>query len=168
MPWHEKPIGRARALRRRLTEAEQRLWARLRNRGFSGWKFRRQVPIGPFIADFACIEARLVIEVDGGQHASTEEADGERTKTLATFGYTVLRFWNNEVMTNIDGVLTAISVALAEVKDHPHPGPLPPAGEGADRALPSPRPQAGEGGARVSGRVRGISQPQARAGKART
>lgn len=103
--------GRARALRAAGTEAERRLWARLRNRQLNGVKFRRQHAIGGSIADFFCLQARLVIEVDGGQHGGPPEceADERRTQYLEDRGYTVLRFWNNEVLNNIDGVLHRIA-----------------------------------------------------------
>ncbi len=118
-----------------MTDAERVLWARLRNRGVLGAKFRRQVPIGPFIADFACLDSRLIVEVDGGQHASAESADNARSRILAEHGYTVLRFWNNEVLQNLDGVLAAIMEALDERRPHPHPDPLP-EGEGEGGAGP--------------------------------
>ncbi len=105
---------RARALRRQMTDAERKLWTRLRNRGAAGAKFRRQVPIGPFFADFACVERRLVVEVDGGQHALAQQNDARRTKALADHGYTVLRFWNSEVLQNLDGVLAKIELALGD------------------------------------------------------
>jgi very-short-patch-repair endonuclease len=103
---------RARALRRQMTDAERKLWTRLRNRGMAGSKFRRQVPIGRFFADFACVERRLVVEVDGGQHAQPQQNDARRTGALASHGYTVLRFWSSEVLQNLDGVLARIEVAL--------------------------------------------------------
>jgi very-short-patch-repair endonuclease len=121
-------------LRRRMTEAERRLWAKLRNRGVTGAKFRRQVPIGPFVADFACVERSLVIEIDGGHHADREEDDAARTESLTGFGYSVLRFWNSEVLSNLEGVLAAIAAAVDARTDCPHPGPLPRAGEGGTRA----------------------------------
>ncbi len=101
---------RARSLRRRSTDAEQELWAHLRNRQLKGAKFRRQQPIGPYVVDFFCLEAGLVVEVDGGSHAGEDErrADKDRTAHLENCGYRVVRFWNNEVMGNIDGVLERI------------------------------------------------------------
>ena len=107
-----KPVGMARRLRRDSTDAERRLWARLRNRQLGGVKFRRQVPIGTFVADFASVEAKLVIEVDGSQHAQAAEADRLRSEALGTAGYLVLRFWNNEVLENIDGVVREIEKTL--------------------------------------------------------
>jgi very-short-patch-repair endonuclease len=100
---------RARGLRRRSTEAEKLLWRRLRARDLGGEKFRRQVPIGPYYVDFVAFEPRLVIEVDGGQHAD----DGpERTRYLEAEGFRILRFWNNEVLRNTDGVLRTILAAI--------------------------------------------------------
>jgi very-short-patch-repair endonuclease len=105
----EEKKHEARRLRRTLTEPERQLWRDLRGRRFSGVKFRRQVPIGPYIADFACMAHRLVVEVDGSQHAE-ERADTARDAYLRSAGWTVLRFWNNEVTGNREGVLTAIAV----------------------------------------------------------
>jgi len=101
---------RARTLRRSATDAERQLWGVLRNRGL-GPKFRRQVPIGPFVVDFAAIGERVVIEVDGGQHAKSPE-DRSRDHYLVTQGFQVLRFWNTEVLTNIEGVVAVIRRAL--------------------------------------------------------
>ena len=116
----------AKQLRVHSTEAERLLWQRLRNRQVGGFKFRRQVTIGPFIADFACIDARLIVEIDGGQHS--EEGDAARTQFLQSKGYRVVRFWNNEALENTDGVLQSI---LMELERHaPSPNPLPLAGEG--------------------------------------
>ncbi|MEX0852035.1 MAG: DUF559 domain-containing protein, partial [Bauldia sp.] len=93
-------------------DAERRLWQRLRNRQL-GVKFRRQMPIDRFIADFGCEEARLVIELDGGQHALAVSKDRERTAVLSSAGYLVLRFWNNDVLSNIEGVVDEIAWTLA-------------------------------------------------------
>ena len=98
-------------LRRQSSDAEIRLWAALRNRQLGGYRFRRQHPIGPFIADFACVEHRLVVEADGGQHNGCT-ADGRRTDWLADRGWRVLRFWNNDILANTPGVLEAILAAL--------------------------------------------------------
>ncbi len=98
-------------MRHEATPAERRLWRALRDRQPGGAKFRRQVPLAHYIADFVCFNARLIIEVDGGQHAESH-GDSARTKVLATQGYRVLRFWNNEVMENLGGVLAAITGAL--------------------------------------------------------
>ncbi len=99
---------RARVLRRQMTDAEHRLWYHLRARRMHGCKFRRQYPIGPYITDFACIEARLVIEADGGQHNERTVHDAERTACLESHGYTVLRFWNDEILRNTEAVLEKI------------------------------------------------------------
>ena len=112
---------RARRLRHNQTEVEQRLWARLRARQLCGAKFRRQHAISYFIADFCCLEHRLVVELDGGQHAMQTEADRRRSRFLASRGFRVLRFWDNEVMEDIDAVLEQIAEALTD----PHPNPLP-------------------------------------------
>lgn len=102
---------RARKLRRSSTGAERNLWAHLRDRQLKGAKFRRQHPVGPYIADFFCLDARLIIELDGGGHDRDEQrrADAARSTYLESCGYRVLRFWNNEVVDNIDGVLEKIS-----------------------------------------------------------
>ena len=108
----------ARMLRRNQTEAEKRLWYRLKNRGLGGWKFRRQHAVGPYFADFACIEAALVVEIDGGQHQERTAQDRARTAFLEENGYRVVRFWNNDVLNNTDAVLQSILDAL-------RPSPLP-------------------------------------------
>jgi very-short-patch-repair endonuclease len=118
-----RPTALARRLRRDATDAERRLWQALRER-LPGWKFRRQHPIGPHIADFACPACKLAIEIDGGQHAHQAGADATRTAALAAAGYRVVRFWNNEVLENAEGVLEAIAREIARAP--PHPGPLRP------------------------------------------
>jgi very-short-patch-repair endonuclease len=118
--------GRARTLRENQTDVEVKLWSRLRDRQVGGAKFRRQHPIGPYIGDFCCVEQALIVELDGGQHADQSSADQQRTKLMKDLGYRVLRFWNNEVFSNLEGVLDRISESLAS----PHPSPLPQAGEG--------------------------------------
>ncbi|HEY3304404.1 MAG TPA: endonuclease domain-containing protein [Candidatus Binatia bacterium] len=125
---------RARRLRRDQTEAERRLWTRLRARQLCGVKFRRQYPIGSFIVDFCCFEHRLVIELDGGQHARQTAADQRRSAVLVSFGYRVLRFWDNEVMEDIDAVLQQIMQAVDDSKPalDPSPGPSP-TGRGSDK-----------------------------------
>ena len=99
----------------------------LRGRQLAGLKFRRQATIGPYIADFLCIESMLIVEADGGQH--TESADAFRMKFVAQRGYLVLRFWKNDILENVDGVLFTIASA-AEGRRKPSPYPLPHAGEG--------------------------------------
>jgi very-short-patch-repair endonuclease len=110
---------RARELRREMTDAEHRLWARLRDHKLQGWSFRRQHPIPPYVADFACADAKLIVEVDGGQHAEST-ADIIRDRALTEAGWRVLRVWNNDVLANTEGVLAVILAALG-----PHPGPPP-------------------------------------------
>ncbi|MGY4261282.1 very-short-patch-repair endonuclease [Bradyrhizobium sp. USDA 4516] len=114
----ETKIKRARKLRNASTGAEGTLWYRLRARRLNGYKFVRQEPIGPYIVDFICRERRLVIEVDGGQHADSQP-DALRDKWLVDHNYRVLRFWNNEVSSNLVGVLETILTALAEAPPHP-------------------------------------------------
>ena len=114
---------RARAMRASPTDAERKLWWHLRHRlSAPGTHFRRQVRLGPYIADFASHSAKLVIEVDGGQHAERLELDVARTRFLESEGYRVLRFWNNDVLRNIDGVLEVIQRAIAAT---PTPNPSP-------------------------------------------
>jgi very-short-patch-repair endonuclease len=111
---HPTSHARARALRRTSTDVEQRLWSALRSRQH-GLKFRRQHPLPPFVADFACVEARLVIELDGGRHGGP--SDSERDSALAAKGWRVLRYWNSDVVDNLAGVLTDIlSVAADRVR----------------------------------------------------
>jgi very-short-patch-repair endonuclease len=105
------PSSRARELRKTPTDAETRLWSRLRRRQLGGFRFRRQQPIGLYIVDFFCPEAKLVIEVDGGQHAENA-ADEARTRWIEKRGYRIIRFWNNDVLGNTDGVLLSILDAL--------------------------------------------------------
>ena len=104
---------KARALRVTMTDAERRLWACLPGRRLVGYKFRRQHPLGPFIVDFACIEHRLVIEADGGQHAESK-ADARRTVWLERHGWRVLRFWNPDILKSTEGVQEMILEALKE------------------------------------------------------
>src|SRR6476659_959665 len=108
---NETPIQIARQLRVNQTDAETVLWNRIRNRQIDGHKFVRQVPIRDYICDFVCRERRLIIEVDGGQH-NESAADVIRDKRLQEEGYRVLRFWNNDVLGNLEGVLTTIQAEL--------------------------------------------------------
>ncbi len=117
-----------RTLRRNMTEAEQRPWRHLRQRQMGGHRFRRQHPFADYILDFVCLEARLVVEVDGGQHADQAGKDQMRSRFLERAGFRVLRFWNHEVLEELESVKEAIFLAL---QPHPHPN-LPPEGEGAD------------------------------------
>ena len=98
----------AKILRRDSTEAEKLLWSKLKAKQLDGLKFRRQQPIGSFIVDFVCFEKGVVVELDGGQHAESAPRDGERSGILTRNGFRVLRFWNNDVLQNIDGVVDVI------------------------------------------------------------
>ena len=102
----------ARRLRASATDAESLLWSRLRRQQLEGRKFLRQFPIGNAVADFACRSARLVVELDGGQHGERAEQDLQRTRMIEAYGYRVIRFWNHDVLGNIDGVLEAIRQEL--------------------------------------------------------
>ena len=106
-------LGNAKALRSNQTEAEQRLWYRLRAHRFMGLKFKRQKPMGCYIVDFVCLEHRLIIELDGGQHAEQVAYDQHRDAWLRSQGYTILRFWNNDVMQQLEGVLEQIRCTLS-------------------------------------------------------
>jgi TrmH RNA methyltransferase len=171
----ERQVRRAPQLRQDMTEGERRVWQLLRERKIEGFKFRRQVPLGPYIADFTCMEARLIVEIDGGQHG--DERDARRDRWLSEQGFRVMRFWNNDVASNIEGVyqqISGASQAMGKDKDrespwararvhsvgHPHPNPSPVEGEGLKRApstyssggaktrertRPTPSPLAGEG-----------------------
>ena len=103
---------RARALRNNLTDTERCLWSRLKRKQIHGRKFRRQFPVGPYIVDFVCLEARLIIEVDGGQHAEQKQGDEIRDQWLSSQNFHVLRFWNNEVLSQTDAVMDTIVQAL--------------------------------------------------------
>jgi len=120
-----KLVNMARAFRKRQTDAEQILWRHLRSKQIEGFKFRRQQPIGKYVLDFVCLEKSLVIEVDGAQHADNKK-DMERDTWLTQEGFKVLRFWNNEVLTNTKGVLEMIRENCA---DHP---PLAPPLKGGE------------------------------------
>ena len=106
------PRDRGRELRGEATEAEQKLWSRLRKKQLSGFQFHRQYSIGPFFVDFVCPEARLIIEVDGSQHADQEEQDESRSEFLRANRYGVVRFWNFEIMSDIDSVVERIAEML--------------------------------------------------------
>ncbi len=113
-PCHDRRMSssHARTLRLTPTDAEIRLWSRLRRKQLDGFRFRRQQPIGPYVVDFFCPTAKLVIEVDGGQHAVRVDQDEGRSRWLGDRGFRVLRFWNNDVLANTDGVIWAIREAL--------------------------------------------------------
>ena len=116
-------LDNAKALRSNQTEAEQRLWYHLRAHRFMGMKFKRQKPVGRYIVDFVCLERRLIIELDGGQPAEQAAYDRERDAYLRSEGYTVMRFWNNDIMQELEGVLEQIRRALS-------PDPSPACGRG--------------------------------------
>ncbi len=124
-------LNYAKDLRSHPTEAEQRLWRYLRARRFMGLKFKRQKPMGCFIVDFVCLEHRLIIELDGGQHADQTDYDQARTLWLESQGFVVLRFWNHQVMQQLEGVLERIWQAV--VTPPSPPTPLPQTGEGSDQ-----------------------------------
>ncbi len=109
----------ARELRKNSTIQEKRLWNLLKNRQFHNLKFKRQHPIGKYIVDFICKEAKIIVEIDGGQHNEPENiiSDTERTKYLEGLGYKVIRFWNNEIYENIDGVIIKLEEGI---NPHPH------------------------------------------------
>ena len=109
-----KAVQRARELRRNSTDTERTLWHRIRDKQIENFRFRRQRPIGKYIVDFICLEANLVIELDGGQHAAQQQYDDARTKYLIAEGLHVLRYWNDDVMQNIEGVLEDIRAALMQ------------------------------------------------------
>src|SRR5579863_1920574 len=117
----------ARKLRANSTDAEMRLWSRLRRKQLDGFRFRRQQPLGNYVVDFFCPEAKLIVEVDGGQHADESPA---RADWLAGRGYRVVRFWNNDVLANTDGVLLTIRDALHTPAGTPPSLPSPSRGEG--------------------------------------
>jgi very-short-patch-repair endonuclease len=142
----------ARRLRRDMTEAEQKLWRYLRQLPRGSSHFRRQATIGPYFADFACHTQRLIIEVDGGQHNDKRQAarDADRTAYLQAHGYRVLRFWNHDVLSNIEGVMTVIYEAITDPSAPPTPTPprhsLRSRGEGRrPPPTPDPSPQGGGG-----------------------
>jgi very-short-patch-repair endonuclease len=117
-----KNIIFAKALRTNQTDAELKIWQILRAGRLMGYKFKRQVPIADFIVDFVCFEQKIIVEIDGGQHAQNSE-DVLRDAKLIKMGFRVLRFWNNDVMNNLDGVLTVILERLQTAS--PLPSPLP-------------------------------------------
>jgi very-short-patch-repair endonuclease len=133
--------SRARAMRRAPTDSELRLWRILRDRRLSGFKFRRQVPVGPYIVDFLCVGAKLIVEADGSQHAESPR-DAVRDAYLESQGWKVLRFWNNEVLQNREGVLETI-LAYARRPSSGPSGHLLPEGEGALNAAFHPEDRTG-------------------------
>jgi very-short-patch-repair endonuclease len=144
-----RPTKLAQALRNNSTDCERLLWLELKGKRLGGHKFSRQIPIGPFICDFICRRAMLVVELDGGQHSinAEAEADARRTRFIEGAGYRVIRFWNHDVLGNMDGVLQAIGSALAAC---PPPDPLPVGEGGSTGAHFSPSPTGrGPGGAQA-------------------
>ncbi|HVY32944.1 MAG TPA: endonuclease domain-containing protein [Caulobacteraceae bacterium] len=112
-------IARARSLRASQTSPERLLWSKLRDRRLAGWKWRRQVPFAPYIADFYCIEAALVVELDGGQHSERADYDARRTAYLEQQGLRVIRFWNHQVLEDLDWVCGEIYAACGGAAPHP-------------------------------------------------
>ena len=135
------PIGthmneRAKSLRRNSTDTEKHLWSHLRHRQIAGFRFRRQVSIGPYIVDFASHEAKLVIEVDGGQHDRSSSKERARTRRTQEDGFRVIRFWNSEVLGNIEGVVLSIEAELAAAAPPPRPSPTRGQGEDSRAEIP--------------------------------
>jgi very-short-patch-repair endonuclease len=128
-------LRKAKHMRSAPTPAEHRLWQIVRAKRLEGWKFRRQAPIGPYMPDFVCHSAKLVVEVDGGHHC--EEDDGKRDGWLRSQGFRILRFWNNDIFDNEEGVLTVILAALE--------ASAAASSRGGRTPLPSPSPTRGEG-----------------------
>ncbi len=126
-------VAAARKLRRTSTDVERKLWHRIRDKQLADFRFRRQRPIGKYIVDFICLEAKLIVELDGGQHADSVVNDEKRTAFLLSLGYCVLRFWNNEVLENMDGVLERLRENLLRSRANPTLT-LPLAGEGTGSA----------------------------------
>ena len=120
----QRIVKTAKALRKRSTDVERLLWGYLRVKQMEGLKFRRQQPIGKYVVDFVCFEKKIIIEVDGGQHAVETKKDTERDEWLRSQGFKVLRFWNNEVLTNTQAVLEMIRINCLS-RSHPPLNPLP-------------------------------------------
>ncbi|MEA3032647.1 MAG: hypothetical protein QOH86_663 [Sphingomonadales bacterium] len=139
-------LERVRELRREMTPAECRLWSRLRGRGLAGFKFKRQEWVGPFIGDFYCWEAKLIVERDGQQHAERDEYDRARSAYLKREGFRVVRFWNSQVTDELEGVLPAILAILEE-------------------RVPSPSRRASRAGPSLSLMGRGQDHPSPRRGE---
>jgi very-short-patch-repair endonuclease len=138
-------VSKAKQLRQNMTDVERKLWRLLRSRQFEHLKFRRQYPIGRYIVDFICVERKIIIELDGGQHAENK-SDKIRDEWLKAEGYRVLRFWNNEMIENLEGVLQKILMTVSNPhqisSSNPHPIPLP---ERERENHRSPSPFQGEG-----------------------
>jgi very-short-patch-repair endonuclease len=129
-------VKRSRELRKNPTDAERRLWRHLRDKQLDNFRFRRQRPIGNYIVDFVCLEAQLVVELDGGQHAEQQQYDARRTAYLVAEGLKVLRYWNNDVMQNVEGVLEDILAALRD-RASPRTPSQPSPREGKEPSVPA-------------------------------
>jgi very-short-patch-repair endonuclease len=142
----DKRVPRARDLRRDMTQAEKKLWWQLRQLPLANSHFRRQAAIGPYFADFASHKCRVVIEVDGGGHGEARQmaTDRRRTAYLASRGYRVLRFWNNEVLKEIEGVMTLIYEAVHQHETPPTPDLSPPRATRVGGGEPRERSGGGE------------------------
>src|SRR4051812_13164516 len=135
-------LKRSRRLRREMTPQEKILWSQLRGRRFEGAKFRRQMWLAGYIADFACPDARLVVEADGSQHADNAEYDAQRERAVHDLGWSTLRFWNNEIAENLDGVLIAIMQHLPSPSQAASQPAVPlPCRERGDGPAPTPLPE---------------------------
>ncbi len=135
-----RPTARARNLRNEPTNAEARRWLQLKGSLPGGLRFSRQRPIAGYFGDFVCRSARLVVALDGSQHAEAAEYNAARTRTIDAAGYRVLRFWNNDPTTNMAGVLETILNAASAAAGCPPPSPHPPVGGGAE-ATPTAPPE---------------------------
>jgi very-short-patch-repair endonuclease len=122
LPDYRKRLPNARKLRQEQTDAEKTFWNQVKDRRLEGHKFRRQVPIDPYIVDFMCLEKRLVVEIDGGQHDENRAKDDHRTRYIEQQGFRVIRFWNNDVLQNMPGVL---EIVLASLGRRPAAPPRP-------------------------------------------
>ena len=131
-------LDRARSLRRTDADAEMQLWQALRSRQLTGWKFRRQHPVGPFVVDFVCLAASIVIEVDGAHHAEQRVKDAARTRFIESKGFRVVRFDDGQVLRELDAVLEVIRLALEAA---PHPSPLPVDGAREPMTMDAPAAQ---------------------------
>jgi len=127
---------RAKQLRKDMTDAERFLWAWIRRRQIQGFKFRRQQPLGPYIVDFVCLEKKLVVELDGGQHAESQLYDAQRTSWLQAQGFCVLRLWNHQVLTETEAAIQAIANALTPPTRPAYGGSTSPAAGGGDLTSP--------------------------------
>jgi len=154
--FRKRPTKRAKELRNNSTEAERRLWGRLSRRQLSGHKFSRQMPVGPFICDFVCRERMLAVELDGGQHSEQAVRDASRTRYLQQQGLTVLRFWNNDVLENTEGVVAVILRELERRSSRFRRAPVPLAG--------GEEPLSGEG-VGVLDEIQAHPQPSAASGR---